>query len=152
MDIIKDLLRPEIIWTLVGLALMFLELMLPGLIVIFFGLGALIVAAVCFFTEISLNWQLGIFIVSSLALLIILRGLLKKVFRGHSSSASGAEGNLSEFIGQRAIVKQKITAQRPGKVEFHGSDWSATAEGTIEEGATVEITAQDNITLKVKSL
>ena len=152
MDFIKDLLRPEIIWTLVGLALMFLELMLPGLIVFFFGLGALIVAGICFFAEISLNWQLGIFIVSSLALLIVLRGLLKKIFMGHSSSAAGTEGNLSEFIGERAIVKQKITAQRPGKVEFHGSDWAATADGTIEEGASVEITGQDNITLKVKSL
>lgn len=152
MDFIKDLLRPEIIWTLVGLGLMFLELMLPGLIVFFFGLGALIVAGICFFAEISLNLQLGIFIVSSISLLIILRGLLKKVFMGHSSSGGGGEGNLSEFIGERAIVKQTITAQRPGKVEFHGSDWAATAEGTIEEGATVEITAQDNITLKVKSL
>ena len=152
MDFIKDLLRPEIIWTLVGLALMFLELMLPGLIVLFFGIGALIVAAVCFFAEISFNWQLVIFIVSSLTLLVVLRGLLRKAFKGLSSSSTGAEGNLSEFIGERAIVKQTITPQRPGKVEFHGSNWSATAEGTIEEGTTVEITAQNNITLKVKSL
>lgn len=152
MEIIKDLLKPEIIWTLVGLGLLFLELMLPGLIVFFFGVGALIVAGICFFAEISINLQLGIFIVTSIALLIILRGLLKKVFMGHSKSADGDGSSLSEFVGERAIVKEKITPQRPGKVEFHGSNWAAIADGTIEEGATVEITAQDNITLKVKSL
>jgi membrane protein implicated in regulation of membrane protease activity len=84
-------------------------------------------------------------------LLIVLRGLLRKVFRGHSSTAAGAEGNLSEFIGERAVVKQAITPKRPGKVEFHGSHWAAAADGPIDEGAIVEIIGRDNITLRVKA-
>lgn len=151
MDILKDLLRPEIIWLLVGLGLMFLELMLPALIVIFFGLAALLVGGLCFFIDLSINQQLGIFIIASIVLLIVLRGLLRKVFRGHSSTAAGAEGDLSEFIGERAVVTQAITPKRPGKVEFHGSHWAATADGPIEEGAIVEIIGRDNITLRVKT-
>ena len=152
MDILKDLLRPEVIWLLIGLGLMFLELMLPGLIVIFFGLAAMIVGGLCFFVELTINQQLGIFIIASLLLLVLLRGLLRKVFRGHALGAAGIEGNLSEFVGERAVVKQAIAPKRPGKVEFHGSHWAATADGAIEEGATVEIIGQDNITLKVKAI
>jgi len=152
MESLKDMLRPEIIWLLVGLGLMFLELMLPGLIVLFFGLGAMIVAAVCFFAEITINQQLGLFIVSSLVMLVVLRRLLRKVFMGHVHATSGPEGNLNEFIGERGIVKQTINAKRPGKIEFHGSDWAAVADGTIEAGAAVEITGRENITLKVKQI
>ncbi|MBE0534432.1 MAG: NfeD family protein [Phycisphaerae bacterium] len=152
MESLKDMLRPEIIWLLVGLGLMFLELMLPGLIVLFFGLGAMIVAAVCFFAEITINQQLGLFILTSILMLVAMRGLLRKVFRGHAHSASGLEGNLSEFIGEHGVVKQTISPRRPGKIEFHGSDWAAVADGTIEAGATVEITGRENITLKVKQI
>ena len=152
MGFIENWFRPEIIWLLVGLGVMFLELMLPGLIILFFGIGALIVGGICFFAEITLNQQLGIFIVSSIAMLIILRGMLKKVFIGHSSSAESSGDSSSEFVGERAVVIEKITSQRPGKIEFHGSDWAATADGTIEEGSTVEIVEQKNITLKVKSI
>ncbi len=40
MDAIKDFLSPEVIWFLIGLVLLVLELLLPGLIVGFFGINA----------------------------------------------------------------------------------------------------------------
>jgi inner membrane protein len=152
MEFLKELLRPEVIWLLAGLLLMFLELLLPGLVVIFFGLAALIVGSICFFIDLTLNQQLGIFILASILLLVLLRGTFKKVFQGHFQKTAGPEGNLSEFIGERAVVKNTISPTRPGKIDFHGSDWSATADGTIEQGATVEIIGQSNITLKVKAI
>ena len=53
MDFIKDFLKPEVIWCLVGLVLLLLEFILPGLIIFFFGLGAWVVAAVCLFAGIG---------------------------------------------------------------------------------------------------
>ena len=72
MDTLRDFLRPEIIWFLVGLVLLVMEFALPGLIIGFFGIGAWIVAAVCLITEIGLNAQLAIFIVSSVLSLLLL--------------------------------------------------------------------------------
>jgi membrane protein implicated in regulation of membrane protease activity len=46
----------------------------------------------------------------------------------------------------------KIIPKSGGKVEFHGTNWLAEADEEIAEGATVQITGKDNITLKVKSL
>ena len=58
---------PAVIWFLVGLGLLLLELVLPGLVILFFGVGAWVTALVCAFTDISLNWQILIFLVASLA-------------------------------------------------------------------------------------
>ena len=151
-DAIKDFLTPEVIWFLVGLFLLVLEFMLPGLIIGFFGVGAWIVAIVCLMTDIGLNAQLGIFIASSVLSLLILRRWLKGVFLGHAGSKQDLTQNLEEYVGQRAVVKEKILPKLAGKVEFHGSHWVARADEEIAEGTVVEIVGKDNITLKVKAV
>ncbi len=152
MDTIKDFLRPEIIWFLIGLALLIMEFALPGLIIAFFGVGAWIVALICLITDIGINTQLIIFIVSSVLSLLCLRKWLKGVFLGHTVSKQNLKENLEEFIGQKAVVKEKITPKAGGKVEFHGTNWLAEADEEIAEGTVVEIVGKDNITLKVKLL
>jgi membrane protein implicated in regulation of membrane protease activity len=152
MDAIKDFLKPELIWFLIGLALLLLEFALPGLIIFFFGIGACVVALVCLLTDISLNTQLLIFILSSILSLLCLRKWLKGIFMGYIVSKQDITENIEEFIGKRAVVKEKITPKTPGKVEFHGTNWTAEADEEIAEGTMVEIIGKDNITLKVKSL
>ena len=150
MDFIKDFVRPEIVWFLVGLVLLIMEFILPGLVVFFFGVGAWIVAIICLFTEIGINTQLIIFIVCSVLSLLVLRRWIKGIFLGHTDSRQDLNKNMDEFVGHRAIVKQKILPKLGGKVEFHGTNWEAQSEQEIAEGAVVEIVGKDNLTLKVK--
>jgi membrane protein implicated in regulation of membrane protease activity len=150
MDAIKDFLKPELIWFLIGVVLLVMEFALPGLIVFFFGIGAFVVAAICLFTNISINAQLIIFIVSSVLSLVFLRKWLKGIFIGHTSSKQELTEDLKDFVGQRAVVKDKITPKMAGKVELHGTNWQATADEEIAEGAAVEVVGKDNLTLKVK--
>jgi len=152
MDTIKDFLRPEIIWFLVGLALLIMEFILPGLIIAFFGIGAWVVAIVCLITDIGINTQLIIFIVASVLSLLCLRKWLKGVFLGHIVSKQNLKENLEEFIGQKAVVKEKITPKAGGKVEFHGTNWEAEADEEIAAETVVEIIGKENITLKVRTL
>ena len=77
MDILSD---PAVIWFLIGLGLLLLELILPGLVILFFGIGAWITALVCAIADINLNWQIFIFLVASLLGLVLLRKYLKKRF------------------------------------------------------------------------
>lgn len=152
MDAIKGFLTPEIIWFLVGLVLLLMEFALPGLIIGFFGVGAWIVAIVCLVNDISINMQLALFIGSSVLSLLFLRRWLKGVFLGHEGSKQDLTHNFDEFVGQRAVVKEKILPKHGGKVELHGTNWEAQADELIEEGVVVEIVAKDNITLKVKAV
>lgn len=152
METLKDFLKPELIWFLIGLLLLVLEFILPGLIVAFFGVGAWVVALVCLFIDIPLNTQLLIFIVSSVLSLLILRRWLKGIFMGHVVSKQDVKENLEEFVGQRAVVKERIVPNGRGKVEFRGTDWQAEADEEIAEGTAVKIIGKENITLKVKAL
>jgi membrane protein implicated in regulation of membrane protease activity len=132
--------------------LILLEFSNPGLITIFFGIGAWIVSVICLFLDISLNLQLSIFLISSVLLLVSLRKWFKTLFT-RKPGTGRVEGEVAdEFIGRKAVVTEKITPNRKGRVEFRGSYWTAESNETIPEGASVEITDKDNITLIVKSL
>jgi membrane protein implicated in regulation of membrane protease activity len=150
MEWVKEFLKPELVWFLVGLVLLFSELMIPGLIVFFFGVGAWITALVCVWTDMTVNMQLGLFMVSSLLSLALLRSWLKGIFTGHVSGKQDLRQELSEFIGERAVVTQTITPKLAGKVELHGTNWVAEADHEIPEGAVVEVIGKRNITFKVK--
>ncbi|MBN2594205.1 MAG: NfeD family protein [Sedimentisphaerales bacterium] len=153
MDAIKDFLKPELIWFLVGLVLLVLEFIMPGLIIGFFGAGAWIVAIICLFSAYvagSINAQLIIFIIASVLSLLLLRKWLKGMFIGHTKSQQDLTEDMKEFIGERAVVKEKITPKAGGKVEVHGTNWIAEAEEEIAAGTVVEIIEKNNLTLKVK--
>lgn len=153
MDAIKDFLKPELIWFLVGLVLLVFEFIMPGLIIGFFGVGAWIVAIICLLSAYvtgSINAQLIIFIIASVLSLLLLRKWLKGIFIGHVKSKQDMTEDLDEFIGERVVVKAKIAPKAGGKVELHGTNWEAEADEEIAEGTVVEIVAKDNLTLKVK--
>ncbi len=154
-DSIKEYLTPELIWFLVGLVLLVLEFAMPGLIVFFFGVAAVVVAVVCLASSYvagSINAQLAIFIGCAVMSLLLLRRWLKGVFLGHTTSKQDLRENLEDFVGQKAVVREKITPKAGGKVEFHGTSWQARADVEIAEGTVVEITGKDNITLIVKPM
>jgi len=152
MNKIIESFPPELIWFLVGLFLLLLELAAPGLIIVFFGVGAWIVSAVCYFAQPTLNAQLLIFILSSLILLFSLRKWLTDTFRGFNVGTTKASEIVDDFVGEKAVVIKEIIPGSSGKVEFHGTSWTAEADEPIAVGQRVEILAKNSLTLKVKPL
>lgn len=152
MDFMKDFLKPEIIWFVVGILLLLMEFAVPGLIIFFFGVGACLVGLLNLVFDLSLNVQLTIFLLSSVFLLVFLRRWLKNIFTGRVKSGGTADPDLEEYIGKRVVVIKKITPAMEGKVEFRGTDWSAEADEVIMKGKPVVIIGKENITLKVKPL
>ncbi|MBC8378858.1 MAG: NfeD family protein [Planctomycetes bacterium] len=152
MDWFKDFLKPEFIWALIGLILLMMEFAAPGLIVFFFGIGAWIVALICLFADISVNTQLVIFLISSIALLLVLRKWIRGIFVGHVYSKQNAGEDLQEFVGHKVLVNNAIIPPQTGSVELNGVDWKAQADCEIQAGKMVEIVGRDNLTLIVKPL
>lgn len=150
MDSIRDFLKPEYIWAMIGVMLLIMEVFMPGLIVFFFGVGALVVAIFCSIWHIEINTQLILFIVTSVVLLVALRRWLKGVFMGFTSNSQDSEKNTQDFVGKKVVVVQTISPIQPGIVELNGTNWKATAETAIAAGAVVEIVGNDNLTLLVK--
>jgi len=152
MEWLRDFLRPEFIWALVGLVLLLLEFIAPGLIIFFFGLGAWVVALACLFWNINVNIQLIIFLVSSVVLLFVLRKFLKGLFMGHVYSKQPDGEDLKEYLGLKVMVTETITPPRAGKVEVNGVEWKAVSDSEIAVGKLVEVLGRDNLTLTVKTI
>ena len=149
MEILKN---PTLIWFVVGLLMFLLEMAGPGLIILFFGVGAWVVMLLTLFLDLSLNAQLAIFLVSSIMVLILFRRILKKAFHGYEKGEQDLGEELDEFLGHRATVLERISLDMCGKVEFKGSQWAAEAKEDIGEGEVVKIVGKENLTLKVKKL
>ena len=147
MEGLSDWLKPEIIWFLIGLILLVLEFSAPGLIIAFFGVGAWVVALVALFVDISITTQLVIFLLTSILMLVFLRKSLKKVFKLESFEA---QNELEDFLGHSAQVTEKISPNKPGKVELNGTSWEAESEAEIAKGKTVKIIGRRSITFIVE--
>ena len=152
MSSLEELAKPELIWFGIGLLLLLMEIALPGLVIFFFGIGAWVVSIICFITDISLNAQLILFLISSIFLLLVLRHRLKSLFYGFSSSKDNMSEDMQEYVGQAAVVTEEIRGKIKGRVEFHGTNWDAVADDVIPNGAAVEVISKDNLTFKVKSI
>jgi membrane protein implicated in regulation of membrane protease activity len=150
MENFKDWLKPELIWFVLGFVFFLLEFAIPGLIVLFFGIGAWVVALICLIADPSLNVQLIVFIITSLLSILILRKWLQTRFFGFSGSDMSTDVELDDFSGKKAVVTVAISSENAGKVEFRGTQWKAESDKEIPEGATVTITKKDNLTLKVE--
>jgi membrane protein implicated in regulation of membrane protease activity len=150
MEWIKEFLKPELIWFLVGLIMLLFEFALPGLIIFFFGVGAWVVAGLCFFLPLSIEWQLLIFLVTSVVCLLVLRKFLKRVFFGRIVDDPSASEFADENVGKEAVVETRIAPHTPGKIELNGTLWKAISDHTIETNTTVTILAKDNLTFTVK--
>jgi len=131
----------------VGLGLMLLELVLPGLVILFFGAGAWVTALVCAITDINLNWQIFIFLVASLLGLVLLRKYLKRRFFGRKDMET--EDQLEEFIGRKARAIDDFK-DGTGKVDFKGTRWSAHCEAQVSKGEWVTIESKESLILYVK--
>lgn len=150
MDI-AQFLKPQYLWIIGGFVLILLELALPGLTLLFFGIGALLVGILCWMLDIPLNIQLTIFLITSIFTLLTLRNWFKKLF-SKVLKYEKIPSDFDEFVGQRAVVVEDIPDNGVGKVEFRGTRWEAESSAPIAKGASVKIITNKNITLIVETI
>ncbi|HED11944.1 MAG TPA: NfeD family protein [Caldithrix abyssi] len=145
----ETFLKPEVVWFVIGLILIMMEFLTPGFYVIFFGFGAWAVSGVSLFAEMPLTWQLALFLVSSVLMLVFMRSHLQNLFGVNTVNDMDEK---DEFIGEEGVVIEKITINGMGKIELRGTQWAARANSDIEVGTRVRVTARDSIRFTVEPL
>lgn len=139
------------LWILVGLAIMSMELFMPGFILVFFGLGAVVVGVLLLFMPLGVNTQLVLYPLISVVLLVTFRRYAQGYFVGRVANTNPTGAPVGEHAGESAIVTEDIIPNSPqGKVEFHGTSWSADSDVEIKKGTRVTIVDRRNLTLRVK--
>jgi len=137
-------------WLYFGVALILFEVMTPGLVSLFFGMAALTVALVAWLApSLAQGWQWIGFSVFSVLYILLLRKSLKRVFSG-DREVSERPGN--EYVGKLAVVTDPVAPNKPGRVEFDGTTWTAEADCELAAGAPVRIVSNKNLTFKVEAV
>lgn len=147
------MIDPALYWLVIGVMLFLLELAVPGFILFFFALGALITAAAAWLLPISLAWQLALFIASSLLSLLGLRNLIQQRFMGESGEEEDEDQDVMLAVpGEKGVVCVTIDPPAEGRINYSGTSWRATADETIEEGEIISVVRQQDLVIHVEKV
>lgn len=136
------------IWILLGLALVFAEVVTPGgFYLLFFGVGALTVGLLALADIAGPAWlQVLLFSAISLCALWLFRERLMQSFQVK------AQVPVDSYIGETAHAVDEIAVNGVGKVELRGASWSARNVGAapLPVGARCLVEKVEGLTLLVR--
>ncbi|MCC2642567.1 MAG: uncharacterized protein K0S45_2980 [Nitrospira sp.] len=117
------------IWAFLGLILLGIEITTPGgFYILFFGLSALVVAALVGTGMVDAEWfQWLLFSALSIASLLIFRGPLLRMIRSRDVAGPA----IDTMIGEIALPLEDLAPGGTGKAECRGTVWTAHNAGTV---------------------
>jgi membrane protein implicated in regulation of membrane protease activity len=123
------------IWLVIGLALALLEMLVPGVYLIWLAMAALAIAVLAFVSAPPLALQVIAWVSLSLIFAFSARRWLRD--RPIVSSDPLLNNRAGRLVGETALVTQPI-ASGTGRVKIGDSEWTARGEDA-EAGARVRI-------------
>lgn len=139
-----DFMDTGIFWVSIGVMLFIMEILAPGFVLFFFGIGAWTVALINWLYPITLATQIVLFTLVSLVSLLVFR----KTIQGKLFNAAEKDEVIEENV--QVEVVEAIRPPKQGRVRYSGSLWLSEAEEEIEAGTTVTIVRRDNLVMHVK--
>ncbi len=136
------------IWLGIFVIALIVEAIGADLVSVWFAGGALIALILSFIPGVAWWIQLIVFCVLSLTLLLALRPLTRKWFRGKI-----VKSNVESLIGKKAVLLEKIDLLHRGEVAVGDVKWTAVGvddDAKIEKGKIVVIVAVSGNKLIVK--
>ena len=141
------------LWIAAGGLLVLLETIIPGGVVVFVGIAAVLVGLARL-----MGWWLELvpaftaFFMLSIAILILFRKVTTKFIQGEISWQSPDE-DAAAFGAVVDITETVSEGPDHGRIHFHGTTWPATClSGTILKGRKARIVARDNMIWIVEPL
>ncbi len=138
-----------ILWMIFAALMIIGEIFTAGFFILWFGVGAIAASLMAVF-GLGTGWQLGVFVVVSLVLVMVSRKFADKISKPQPDGI-GAD----RFVGQKAVVLQEINnIANTGTVRLGKEEWRAESNNdeNIPAKATVEILETSGTHLVVKLL
>jgi membrane protein implicated in regulation of membrane protease activity len=136
------MIRAWVIWLIIAALFGVAEVLTPGFVLLWFGVGALAASIMALLGVESLAAQIVVFLIVSVALVIASRTIFERFWTRPSGSTklrSGAETMIGQ-IGE--VVESSRGPLNEGAVKVYGSVWTAfPAEGEwpLREGDPVSV-------------
>lgn len=133
-----------IAWLIFGGLLMGAELLIPGLVVVFFGAAAVLVGVASWLGLVSsLGGGVALWLAGSTGLVLATRSTARRLAGGETQRASTDE-ELDAF-GQPVEVLEAVGPDQEGRIRFRGTTWRArTIEERLAPGDRARIVTRDN--------
>lgn len=137
-------------WAVLGIALILAELVIPAFVLVWFGLGALLVGAIVFIAPgAGLTFQIATWTLASVAMIVLWFRMFKPGF--HKTRIGMADANV---IGEVGMLIQDVEPYRKGQVRFQkpilGADvWDCIADEPIRSGERIKVLGVEGSLLKV---
>jgi membrane protein implicated in regulation of membrane protease activity len=137
-------------WAVAGIVLILAELAIPAFVLVWFGLGALLVAlVVAVAPSLDITAQLGLWLVASVALVV----LYFKVFKPDSHKTRIGM-SAPAMVGEVGLLTSTVSPFARGEVRFQkpllGTDiWPCIADVEIKAGERVKVISVQGSLLKV---
>lgn len=138
----------SLIWFILFIVFFTIEIFAPGIILVFFAFGALIVSITEIFIDLNTEIEISLFLISSFASLGFLRTKIKDALKSRKDKLLSND----DYVGKKVIVVQSLVGSGLGKVELHGTNWNAISEDDLEVGEEAIVIERENITLKVAKI
>jgi len=132
-----------LIWFLIGVGFLIAEFIMPTFIMFFFAIGAIVVSIASAYFDLSINFQIMLFALSSILSLVLLRNYMKNVFKGNESK--GEDKYFDNSIDSNkniAIVSETIDPNSFGEIKYKGTFYKAQSEDSIDKGKKVKIVSK----------
>jgi len=138
-----------LIWVIGGLALALAEIVVPGLIALFLGVGGVITGLLVLAGLLQdLGSQLLAWLFISFVLFFLFRDRIMKYFPALESKDARTEDQV--MTGKIVEVIEDITPQRPGRVHVHDTSWQAISRDAVTKGSKVRIISREGLILTVE--
>jgi inner membrane protein len=141
-------------WSVLGLVLIGMEILTLGSLgnfyFLFFGVAALMVSLLAGLSLIETDWLQWLFFV---IFGIISLFTLKSTVQGTGLLRGKNAVPVDSMVGEFATVLDNLEGQRIGRVELHGSTWTARNAGTstIGKGSQAKVIRVEGLTLWIQS-
>lgn len=110
-------------WWILGLALLGLEVLVPGTFFLWFGISAILVGTLALFVDMTWQVALLLFLGLALASLLASRMFFRKESPGEGDPGLNRRG--SRFVGRVFVLDEPI-AQGSGRVKIGDTVWRVT--------------------------
>jgi membrane protein implicated in regulation of membrane protease activity len=142
-----------IVWLIIGAVLIAAEVLTTGFVLLWFGVGALVAAALALLGVESLVVQVIVFLTVSSLLVLASRTIFER-FLLRSSPAGQLKTGVEMMIGQvGTVVEASRGAMHEGAVKLYGSVWTAfpvEGEEPLTVGEPVRVERVEGNTIYVR--
>ncbi|MCY0869011.1 MAG: NfeD family protein [Firmicutes bacterium] len=125
------------VWILVGVFCGAVEVISITFVLMWIGAAAIATGIVSFFVP-AFGWQVLVFALLSVGLLILSRPLVRR----WRTSKTNYVSNVEALVGERGVVIERVTGTESGLVRVGSDVWSARSEPpdeTFEAGEPVRV-------------